>query len=207
MINSLIRFWLILLAIFTASSTPSSAQQQSERYVTATEVQILREKLRQQIQAGQSGNNILDRRSLSEKQTRESFVRSWLRIDASVAPFLGNWVGYEEGLGIYPSRTRGRVCLIYIGIQAAEFSLGTVVNGQIRTNQKEVILKQGEFLGIATVFNNKADIPVATPYHSPTVPQAARDFARSSRTNAQQVDKVVQEFQAAGCTATLPSRS
>ena len=197
LINSrvLISFGLSLV-ILIASALKIFAQQQLERYPTAAEVERLREKLRQQIRR----NNVGDMRTQTEKQRRESFVRDWSRVDPAVAPFLGKWSGYEEGLSVYPSNRRGRVCLIYIGIQAADFGLGTVSNGVIRTNDKEVILKEGDYLGIVTVRNNQADIFVEIPYNSPTVTQPAREFAQLSA-NAQEVDKVVGEFNAAGCRA------
>ncbi len=201
LINSrvLISFGLSLV-ILIASCLKIFAQQQFERYPTAAELQRLREKLRQQIRR----NNVGDMRTQTEKQRRESFVRDWSRVDPVVAPFLGKWSGYEEGLSVYPSNIKGRVCLIYIGIQAADFGLGTVSNGVIRTNDKAVILKEGDYLGVATVRNNQADIPVEIPYNSPTVTQAARQFAQLSA-NAQEVDKVVREFNAAGCRSGLPS--
>ncbi|MFB2923452.1 MULTISPECIES: hypothetical protein [Aerosakkonema] len=189
------------LTIITASFLPVLAQQQFERYPTAAEIQRLRSKLREQIRR----NNVGDSRSQVEKQRRESFVRAWSRIDPAIAPFLGKWSGYEEGLSVYPSNRRGRVCLIYIGIQAADFGLGTVSNEVIRTDDKEVILKEGDYLGVVTVRNDRADIPVEIPYNSPTVLEAARQFAQLSA-NAQDVDKVVRQFNAAGCTAGLPSR-
>lgn len=192
----------VAMAILGISATTSLAQQQSERYPTATELQRLREKLRQQIRS----SNIRDNRSPAEKQSREAFVRDWSRVDAAVSPFLGDWSGYEEGLSIYPSNITGRVCLIYIGIQEAEFSLGTVSNGQIRTNQREVILKEGDYLGVASVRNNQPDIFVDTPYSFPVSLRSPRQFAESSRTSTEEVNKVVREFNAAGCRLALPSR-
>lgn len=200
--KALTNIGFVAVAILAISSTISLAQQQSERYPTAAELQRLREKLREQIRS----SNITDRRSPAEKQSRETLVRTWSRVDPAVSPFLGNWSGYEESLSIYPSNTRGRVCLIYIGIQEAELSFGTVSNGQIRTNQREVILKQGDFLGVASVRNNKPDIFVETPYNFPVSLQAPRQFAQSSGTSTEEVNKVVREFNAAGCTAALPSR-
>ena len=192
----------VAMAILAISATTTWSQQPSERYPTATELPRLREKLRQQIRS----SNIQDTRSPAEKQSREAFVRAWSRVDSAVAPFLGDWSGYEEGLSIYPSNTRGRVCLIYIGIQEAELSLGTVSNGQIRTNQREVILKEGDYLGVASVRNNQPDILVETPYSFPVSLRTPRQFAESSRTTTEEVNKVVREFNAAGCTAALPSR-
>ena len=200
--KALISVGFVGMVILEISATTSLAQQQFERYPTATEVQRLRGKLRDQIRV----NNISDGRSGAEKQRREAFVNAWSSVDPPVAPFLGKWSGYEESLSIYPSNTRGRVCLIYIGIQEAELRLGTVSNGQIRTNQRAVILKEGDYLGVVSVINNKPDIFVDTPYSFPLPLQAPRQFAQSSGTNIQEVNKVVQDFNAAGCTADLPSR-
>lgn len=202
LINSIAKISLGLsLTIISAGFLPVFAQQQIERYPTAAEIQRLRSKLREQIRR----NNVGDSRSQAEKQRRESFVRAWSRIDPAVAPFLGKWSGYEEGLSVYPSNRRGRVCIIYIGIQEAEFGLGTVSNGVIRADDKSVIIKEGDYLGIVSVRNDRADIPVEIPYNSPTVLQAARQFAQLSA-NAQDVDKVVRQFNAAGCMVGLPSR-
>jgi hypothetical protein len=119
---------------------------------------------------------------------------------------LGDWLGYEEGLGVYPSNTKGRVCLIYTAPQEAEFSQGTVVDGVIRTLQQDAILKEGNYLGIASVKDNQADIFVATPYNSPGPLKSARELARLSGTTAQEIERVVQEFNAAGCTTSRSSR-
>ncbi|GET35507.1 hypothetical protein MiSe_02490 [Microseira wollei NIES-4236] len=200
-VKLLTRVGFVAMAILAISATTSLAQQQSERYPTATELQRLREKLRQQIRS----SNIQDRRSPAEKQSREAFVRAWSRVAPAVSPFLGDWSGYEESLSIYPSNTSGRVCLIYIGIQEAELSLGTVSNGQIRTNRREVILKEGDYLGVASVRNNQPDIFVETPYHSPVSLPAPRQFAQSSGTTTEEVNKVVREFNASGCRLALPS--
>lgn len=194
------------LVILMATSIKVFAQVEFERYPTTAEIQKLREKLRQQIQALENSGEVQDSRTLAEKQRREAFVRAWSRVDPSAAPFLGNWLGYEEGLSIYPSNTRGRVCLIYIAPTEAELRLGTVSNGQIRTTDGAILLQEGDYIAIAHVSDNQADIPVEIPYHSPRVLESARQFAQSSATNAQQVNQVVRAFNSAGCTASLPSQ-
>ncbi len=195
---------LVILSILTISYLPSFAQ--SERYPTSAEIQKLREKLRQQIREIQSTGQVTDNPNVALRRNRESFVRDWLRIDPAIAPFLGEWGGYEESLAVYPSNTRGRVCLIYIGIQATDFSLGNVSNGVVRTSDREVILKEGEYLGIGVVMNNQPDIPVAVPYQSPTVLQPPREFAKLSAATTQEIEQVVRKFNESGCRIGLPSR-
>lgn len=195
---------LAVISILLISYFPSFAQ--SERYPTAAEIQGLRKKLRQQIGDIESTGQITDNRNLAPRQSRESFVRNWSRIDPTIAPFLGEWGGYEESLAVYPSNTRGRVCLIYIGIQATEFSLGNISNGVIQTSDRDVILKEGDYLGIGVVMNNKPDIPVAVPYHFSKVMQPAREFAKLSAATTEEIEQVVRKFDAAGCRIGLPSR-
>ncbi|HEY9853165.1 MAG TPA: hypothetical protein V6D28_27080 [Leptolyngbyaceae cyanobacterium] len=195
---------LVILSILTISYLPSFAQ--SERHPTSAEIQKLRQKLRQQIRDIESSGQVTDNRNLAGRQSRESFVRDWSRIDPATAPFLGEWGGYEESLAVYPSNTRGRVCLIYIGIQAADFSLGNISNGVIRTSDREVILKEGEYLGIGVVMNNQPDIPVAVPYHFSTVLQPPREFAKLSAATTQEIEAVVRKFNESGCKIGLPSR-
>jgi len=65
-VKLLARVGFVAMAILAISATTSLAQQQSERYPTATELQRLREKLRQQIRS----SNIQDTGSPAEKQSR-----------------------------------------------------------------------------------------------------------------------------------------
>lgn len=200
----LLALQLLVISTLSINYLPSFAQ--SERYPTAAEIPGLRQKLRQQIRDIESTGQVTDNRNLAERQSRESFVRNWSRIDPAIAPFLGEWGGYEESLAVYPSNTRGRVCLIYIGIQATDFSLGNISNGVIRTSDREVILKEGDYLGIGVVMNNKPDIPVAAPYHFSRFMQPAREFAKLSAATTEEIEQVVRKFNAAGCRIGLPSR-
>ena len=181
------------------------AQTSSERYPTAAEIEKARKKLRQQIRSAQNIGYLRDFRSPSAKTRRESFVSAWSRVDRSVAPFLGDWAGYEESLAVYPSNMRGRVCLIYIAPEIVDFSLGTIDNGVIRTNKRSVIIKEGNYLGIFTVIDNQADIRGETPYFSPKILRSAREYATSSSSIASEVEQVVRQFNAAGCTTSLPT--
>jgi len=196
--KALISFGLSL-GILAVSSIPVFAQQQSERYPTATEMQRVRDQFRQMIQS----TSIKDRRTQNQKQARESFVRTWSKVDAAVAPFLGTWSGAEESTSIYPSNTKGRVCLIWNGEATGSLSIGTVSNSQIRTRDRSVFFKEGNYLGIATVKNNKADVTVELPLNNPRTLQAAIQLPIN---NKQEKARIIQEFNAAGCTASLLSK-
>ncbi len=72
--------------------------------------------------------------------------------------------------------------------------LGTVVNSQIRTNKNWVIFRQGNYLGIVRIVDNK---PKIFPLGSPLPLESPTRFLR---------EQARQEFNAAGCTASLPNR-
>lgn len=182
------------------------AQSASERYPTNTELVRLREKLRRQIRTIENGNEFKDFRSSADKQRRASFVSAWTKVDPIVAPFLGYWSGYEESLLIYPGNNKGRVCIIYEGLGIVEISFGNVVNGQIRTDEKETIIKEGNYLGVATVRNNQPDIFVTPPYMNPRITLLMSEFMRMSSMNRPDIAEMVQKFKASGCRDGLPSK-
>jgi len=181
------------------------AQSTSERYPTTTELVRLQEKLRGQIRTIENGNEFKDFRTSPDKQRRASFVSSWSKVDPIVAPFLGYWSGYEESLLIYPGNTKGRVCIIYEGLGENELYFGNVVNGEIRTDQKETIIKEGDYLAVASVRNNQPDIFVTPPYMNPRITLKMNEFMNRARMNRPDIPPMVQKFKASGCRDGLPS--
>jgi hypothetical protein len=182
------------------------AQSASERYPTTTELVRLREKLRGQIRTIENGNEFKDFRTSADRQRRTSFVSAWTKVDPIVAPFLGYWSGYEESLLIYPRNTQGNVCIVYEGLGEVELYFGNVVNGQIRTEQNESIIKEGDYLAVATVRNNQADIFVTPPYMNPRIPLTGNEFMNRARMNRPDIAEMVQKFKASGCRDGLPSK-
>lgn len=182
------------------------AQSSSERYPTTTELVRLREKLRQQIRTIEKENEFKDFRTWADKQRRASFVSEWAKVEPIVAPFLGYWSGYEEILLIYPANTKGRVCIIYEGLGENELYFGNVVNGQIRNDQKETIIKEGDYLAVASVRNNQPDIFVTSPYMNPRIPLSMSEFMNRARMNRPDIPPMVQKFKASGCRDGLPSK-
>ena len=200
--KKLVNFGLITLGILTANSVKVLAQTNFERYPTAAELQTLREKSRAQIRSGEMGNI---GSSVDDKE-RTAFVREWSRVYPGIASFLGEWSGSEEAYAVYPSNTRGRVCLIYIAPTDIDFSVANLVNGQLRSDDKNVMLQEGNFLTFAYVTDNKPDIYMP-PFSYASVPQPVREFAQKSAASAGEIDQVIRQFNAAGCTASLPSRN
>jgi hypothetical protein len=187
------------LGIFTSISMQVVAQIKAERYPTAKEMQQVRQKFRQEILSKHTG----DGRTKSEEQVRESFVKAWSKVDQAVAPFLGTWSGVEESLLIYPSNTKRRVCLVWNGEATGSLSIGSVFNKQIRTSDNYVYFKEGNYLGIATVKDNKADL--ATEY--PLVDfRALEPPTKLPIIDKQERTQILQEFKAAGCTTSVLSK-
>ena len=182
------------------------AQSASERYPTNTELVRLQEKLRRQIRTIETGNEFKDFRTSGDKQRHASFVSAWATIYPVVAPFLGYWSGYEESLLIYPAITKGRVCIIYEGLGENELYFGNVVNGEIRTDEKRTIIKEGDYLAVASVRNNQPDIFVTPPYMNPRMPLPMSEFMRMASMNRPDIAPMVQKFKASGCRDGLPSR-
>ncbi|GET37737.1 hypothetical protein [Microseira wollei] len=192
---------MVSLTIWATGSSPVLAQ--SQRYPTNAE---LRQLLRTFNTVPSSANlPTEDRRTLSEKRALESFVTSWSRVDPAVAPFLGQWGGIEESISIFPSNVRGRVCIIFMGSgeSSADFDIGNVSNSQIRTNRsfgRSLIIRQGNRLGLAGIYRNGAGI---SAYE---FPRPLRIPTNSSLLNLSNASRIIQQFNAAGCTNSLPNR-
>jgi hypothetical protein len=90
-----------------------------------------------------------DRRKEYEINRINQFVTAWQKADPSIAPFLGYWIGYEEGLQIYPSNTKGQVCVVLTysertGIKR-HLNVGTVSGNKLITDGdlgKRVLIKR-----------------------------------------------------------------
>lgn len=182
------------------------AQSASERYPTNTELVRLREKLRRQIRTIENANESPNSRTSPDKQRHASFVSAWAKVDPIVAPFLGYWTGYEESLLVYPGNSKGRVCIIYEGLGENELYFGNVVNGELRSDQKETIVKEGDYLAVASVRNNQPDIFVTPPFMNPRIPLKMSEFMNRARMTRPDIPPMVQKFKASGCRDGLPSQ-
>ncbi|MDJ1174666.1 hypothetical protein [Roseofilum capinflatum] len=142
----------------------------------------------------------------------ESFTRAWAAIDPAIAPFLGAWNSSEDSLMIYPSTFRGRVCVILTlpgGRNRIDgfFAIGSISNGQMRVKSNGwyhnflssggVLIRSGNYLGIASVSDNKPNIDLYSAFSNPL--EAIEQLPFNNR------NSLLQQFEQAGCTTSLPT--
>ncbi|MBD2776322.1 hypothetical protein [Iningainema tapete] len=183
----------VSLAVLGAWLLPVFAQ--SQRYPTDAEVQ-------QQMRQFQKLIPIIgDGRTPSETASRESFVKAWSQVEPAVAPFMGEWSEKSQVMSIFPSSVKGRVCIITLDLgetNSASFEFGSISKGQIRTSSTlAVIVKRGDYIGVAFpgwtfVFGS---------------PRIVRTPTNSSLLRNPKTSRIIQQFKAAGCTASLPQNS
>ncbi len=177
------------------------------RQPTNAEIKKLREELQQQISNVGAGS-LQDRRTQVEKKTRESFVRAWSKTEPELAPFFGRWVGYENSSHIYPSNSKGRVCVFETAEGSGRLTTGVFSNGVIKTNIGEVLFKEGNYyLGSALLKNgrfvgNNSEIPLRSPRPVESLSGLLENIFEASEKN-----QISQQFKAAGCTSSLPNSS
>ena len=195
---------LILASIIISS--PVSATP--ERYPTNSEIKTLRQQFRQQITKMKSdrvgSGYIKDRRSSTERQARNSFVKSWNKVDPSIALFLGSWRGYEDTYHIYPSKKHHKVCIIRTGEGHGRFTTGIISNGNILTEERVVLFREGMYLGSGDIYKGKPQIATDIPYNSPTLPKSVVEMTSSSFEETEKIS-IRQGFKENGCISSLPN--
>ena len=158
------------LAIFCTNHLSVLAQK---RQPTNADLQRLQKDLQEHVSSLKKNSSIAhyiqDIRTQSEKNKRESFVSRWSKIEPKLAPFLGDWSGYEAGISIYPSNTKGRVCVVSTNGGYGSIATGIFSNGAIQTSRGEVIFKNGNYLGSALLKNGIFQRNYETPFKSPRV--------------------------------------
>lgn len=135
-----------------------------------------------------------------------AFEQSWAQRDAAIAPFLGTWHSQDTSYSIYPSRTSGRVCVIFespaANIVPNNLALGTVGNGALvvtgintmtgRNNM--LILRESTYLSVGSIESNQGS------YY----PYSARSTALTNPISLLGNGTAMQQFNSAGCTTALP---
>jgi hypothetical protein len=210
--NKLFSSLTVSLAVISYVSLPILAQ--SQRYPTDTELRQLSREFQQEIipraqQSRQFGKG-------QRHQALEAFTRAWSRIDPATASFLGSWTSGEDDLTIYPSAVPGRACVIWTLAGGSHkvnafFSLGSASNGQLKVKSSGwsnnflssggVLIRQGNYLGIATVDPDRPRISLYSAFSEPlraieTIPFATRE----------EKERVVGQFYGARCTVSLPNQ-
>ena len=185
------------------SSKPVKPTNSGDGYPTDAEIQRLESEF-QRASRGVTGRGYTDRRQSSMVIQINNFVNDWRKVDPSISPFLGNWGGLEEGLRIYPSTSKGKVCVIYSsygpnGTQSS-FNSGTVSENKLTSDGeagKTLILKktapdrEGNTVDFLGSFRSDRNSGVVTAYVFP-ITLAPTNDARFARL---------------GCTDSLPSSS
>lgn len=212
---------LRLTFIFTVlgiTSLPEIAIGKSERYPTQTEVQRLIRKFQQRavlkpISGECCGGYESDNRTPSQKRPLESFTGNWKKVNPDIAPFLGHWINNDTDIFVYPSKTKGRVCVIWgLPNPSYSFSLGNYSNGVIRLSNGELNKttlitqrnpKGNPFLLLARVSENTALAePGSDVYAYPKLPPSPRQFTIKER--PEEGSQIIRQFNASGCTASKP---
>lgn len=210
---------IISLTIITIGSL--SVYAQSQRYPTNAEIQKIIREFQQRASSPPysrecCGGTEADRRTAAQKQPLESFVKAWSQADPSIAPFLGWWANNDGEIGVYPSKIRGRVCVIRASpLPSYKFSVGSISNRQISLKGDlagRVLLNQRNSIGntfLLVAFVGSDNIARAAPgsdiYTYPELPQAPTKLPLS-KANPQENSRMIREFNAAGCTVSLPKQ-
>ena len=193
--------------LITLTANQLSALAQT-RQPTNAELRKLRQELQQQIRSIKNnsvgGGYLQDRRTQIEKDTRESFVRAWSKVEPGLAPFIGVWDGYEDTRHIYPSNTKGRVCVVWTEEGYGGTTTGILSNGVIQTSRGEVLFKEGNYLGSGFLKNgrfvgNNGEIPFNSPRPLESLTKLLDYISEPPEKN-----KVTQQFNSAGCTTSKP---
>jgi hypothetical protein len=207
------------LTIITIGSLSVSAQ--SQRYPTNAEIQKIIRQFQQRASSPPfsrecCGGWEADRRTAAQKQPLESFVKAWSQADPSVAPFLGWWANNDGQIGIYPSNVRGRACVIHVSPRPSyKFTVGSISSGKISLSGDlagRVLLNQRNMSGntfLLVAYVGSDNIARAAPgsdiYTYPELPQAPTKLPLS-KANPQENSRMIREFNATGCTVSLPQR-
>ena len=201
-----LRLFILGFSLITLTANELSVLAQT-RQPTNTELRKLRQELQQQIRRTKNNNvgagHLQDSRTQVEKNTRESFVRAWSKTEPELAPFFGRWVGYENSSHIYPSNSKGRVCVFETAEGSGRLTTGVFSNGVIKTNIGEVLFKEGNYyLGSALLKNgrfvsNNSEIPLRSPRPVESLSGLLENIFEASEKN-----QISQQFKAAGCTSS-----
>lgn len=211
----------LILSFAVLNHISLAADSQSQRYPTNAEIQQIIREFQQRASSPPlsrecCGGTERDTRTTAQRRPLESFVKAWSQIDPTVAPFLGWWVNNDGEIGVYPSNVRGRVCVIHVSPGASyRFGVGSISSGKISLSGDlagRVLLNQrtpigNTFLLVASVGSD--NIARASPgsaiYTYPELPQAPTKLPLS-KTNPPENYRMIREFKAAGCTASLPNQ-
>ena len=185
----------------------------SDRYPTDAELKKLRLDFEKQIDSFQKTS----RKDTPEINQLRTFRLAWSKVDPGVVPFLGAYRALEEGKFIYPSNTKGRVCIIdtVLGGWSGNttepngilFTVGSVSNGTIHTTNNHVFIQKGDYLGDTYVQKNEARLYGYSLVGSLKPPSVIHIPGFNINYLPEWVkQEIIQKFKAAGCTASVPNK-
>jgi hypothetical protein len=176
--------------------------QVSNRYLSDQDIQALESQF-QSRSRGVTCRGYTDRRQPSEIVQINDFVNAWQQADSSISPFLGNWEGLEEGLSVYPSTSKDKVCVVHSsygtdGVQRF-FNSGTILGNKV--------ISDGE-IGKTVILRKVA--PVRSGENPPFL-ASFQSFRDQGTVSAYVFPRTLKEirnrrFTDLGCTASLPSK-
>ncbi|HEY9692447.1 MAG TPA: hypothetical protein V6D15_09590 [Oculatellaceae cyanobacterium] len=205
---------LLLITGSLAFNPKSILAAGAKRYPNNQELQTIKKALHKEMLTLPTQNTFgrsyfQDQRKVKDKKAINSFRTAWSKVSPEIAPFIGDWSGYEEFLSIYPSKVKNRVCIILDGLDPGgwktQFSLGSVVNGSIFARGAagyQVFIKEKNVLGRVQVLDNKVQLTHGMPYAFPTLLENLQTLL--SGHNSREKSERIKQFNAASCTKNLP---
>jgi hypothetical protein len=185
-----------------------------DRFPTVQEVRQLAQEFEQKIIPSMRRSR---QYGLGERSRElDSFVRAWSKVDPELAYFLGRWSVRVSEFIVYPSSTRGRACVVITSPSRpsdgprldAFFAVATISDGylwmdvNVRNSViRQALIRDGNYLGSVRIWEGKPHVSARSAFSDPL-----RAIESLPLANTAQNQRVIQQFSAAGCTASLPSQ-
>ncbi len=158
--------------------------QKSERYLSGREIQSFEPEIQAELRSG--SRFYLDRRTSLETNQINDFVNAWQKVDPSIIPYLGSWTGWESGVDIYPSSTKGQVCIVSTGIGINQYivDVGRVSNNKLLLEgeggkgviiMKRGVLRSGNTIDFIVGFGSYNGRNGHSSYVFPRIPREIND--------------------------------
>ena len=195
--------FVTVLMVGNWSGTIAQNYNKSERFLSDQEIEFLESKFQRYSASRGGGPAWKDSRSIVEKNQINEFADIWQKSEDSIAPFLGDWTGFEESLSVYPSTRKGAVCIVhrFYGSNGFEynFNLGKVVSNKLVSDGqlgKVIILRKfaadrsGDKVTFLANYRSYRNSGTVSVYAFPSKLKVVND----------------NRFTRLGCTASLPSQ-
>jgi hypothetical protein len=173
----------------------------SEKFLSDREIQALESNFQKVSSSRGGGRPYQDSRSSTDLDQINQFISAWQKSESLIAPFLGDWGGFEEFLSVYPSTRKGAVCIVhrFYGSNGFEynFNLGKAVGNKLVSDGqlgKVIILRKsardssGNKVPFLANYRSYRNSGVVSVYAFPTTLKLIND----------------DRFTRLGCTVSLP---